>query len=287
MFLHARGVLIAMLAAASPLAAQVTLTSDAALNSQYQWRGITTTNRFVVQPDFIVAAPFGKSVVTAGAWVNVEGARYDNASRHISENAGTRAGITELDLWLEAPLPLNLSRVVLTPGVLHYSFPNTAGATAVNNTAELYLKAKFDAPFAPLVTVWYDVHAIKGAYGEVALSRSVGKVALGAVTGWNISQSVGDGGPFGYFSRRGFTHADLSIGSAWTVRGVAAAPALHVLLGSDPKTLASSPTREERAKVWLGTTLTWSRTVGRPANNGGGSGAGAAAAPAQHEAVSK
>ncbi len=272
---HARCVMAALLAAALPLAAQVTITGDAALNSQYQWRGLTTTNRPVVQPDFIIAAPVGRVVMTAGAWASVEGGRYDHPERHISENGGSRAGMAEYDFWLEAAVPLR--RVALTAGATTYSFPNSAGTTSASNTLEAYVKAKFDAPLAPFVAVWYDVQKVQGAYAEVSVSRSAGAFALGALTGWNLGQSVGDGGALGYYVRRGFTHADLSVSRSWAVGAVTAAPALHVIFGGDANTLHASPVRDSRAKVWIGSTLTWSRTLGRRANNTGGAGADAPA----------
>jgi hypothetical protein len=267
-----------MLAAALPLSAQVTITGDAGLNSQYQWRGITTTNRPVVQPDFIVAAPFGRLAVTAGAWASLEGGRYDDPQRHISENGGSRAGLAEYDLWLEAAFPVR--RVTVTAGALTYAFPNTAGTTASSNTLEAYVKAKADAPFAPQVTVWYDVQKVHGAYAEVSVGRSVGAYALGAVTGWNFGQSAGDGGALGYFTRHGFTHADLSVSRSWTAGAVSVAPAMHVIVGGDAATWRASPMRDSHTKIWFGSTLTWSRTLRNQAT-AAGAGGGAAAATGQ------
>jgi hypothetical protein len=265
------------MAAAAPLAAQVTFTSDAAFLSQYQWRGLTTTNRPVLQPDFIVAFPVRATAVTAGVFASVEGGRYDDAQRHISENGGSRAGMAEYDFWLEASAAVH--RVTFTAGATTYSFPNTAGTTASSNTVEAYVKAKFDAPLAPSVAIWNDVQKVRGAYGEFSVSQQVGRISIGALSGWNLGQSAGDGGAIGYFARRGFTHADLSASTSWTVGAVAVAPALHVIVGSDPNTFTATPVRDARAKVWFGSTFSWSRTVGKHANNNGG--AAAAAAPAQ------
>ena len=74
-----RGALLAMMAAAAPLAApvaaplaaQVTVTCDAALNSEYQSRGLTATNRPVIQPDLLLSAPVGRAIVTAAAWASI------------------------------------------------------------------------------------------------------------------------------------------------------------------------------------------------------------------------
>lgn len=259
MMTPARCILAAMLAVSLPLAAQVTITGDAGLNSQYQWRGITTTNRPVLQPDLIVAIPAGRLAVTTGVWASLEGARYDDPQRHISENGGSRAGLAEYDFWLEASLPVR--RVAITAGATTYSFPNSAGTTSTSNTLEAYVKAKVDAPFAPAVAVWYDLQKVKGAYAEVGVSRAVGPFALGALTGWNLGQSIGDGGDIGYFAQHGFTHADLSVSRSWSMGALAVAPALHVILGNDLSTRHISPVRDARTKVWFGSTVTWARTL--------------------------
>jgi hypothetical protein len=286
MFL-ARPALAALLAAAlaAPLSAQVTVSGDAAFNSQYQWRGLTTTNRPVVQPTATVAFPAGRVSVTAGAFANLEGGRYNDADRQISENGGTGAGLAEYDLWLETAVPLK--RATLTFGATTYGYPNSAGTTSAANTLEAYVKAEFVAPFAPSIAVWNDVQKVGGAYAEVGISRDIRRVSLGAVTGWNIGQSSGDGSALGYFSKRGFTHADLSAGSSWTVGRVTASPSLHVVVGGDRNTFVASPTRQSHAKIWVGTSLSMARVFKKPASAEGNGGGAAAAATTPTVAVAK
>lgn len=276
MLSHARGVLVAMMATTATLSAQVTITSDAAFNSQYQARGLTTTNHPVVQAEVLLSAPIARGAVTAGVWTNVEGGRYSNPTHHISENAGAGARPSEFNVWLEAALPFK--RLTVTPGVLAYAFPNREGTTSVSNTVELYVTAAAAAPLAPTLSLWYDVHAVQGAYGEFSLSHSVGRLSLGAAAGMNWGQSVGDGGELGYYERRGLTHSEVSLGTSWTLGGVDVAPSAHVVWGSDPTTRVATPTAARGAKLWFGTTLTWSRRLGRNVNNGSGAG-GESAAP--------
>ncbi|MDQ8155611.1 MAG: hypothetical protein P3B98_13235 [Gemmatimonadota bacterium] len=285
MTVHARCVWIALLALSASATAQVSVTSDAALNSQYQWRGITTTNRPVLQPDVIVAFPLRKVTVTSGVWASLEGGRYDNAERDISENGGEHAGLAEYDLFVEAGVPAK--RAALTFGATTYSFPNTLGTTSAANTLEVYAKAAFDAPFAPSLAVWHDVRKVRGVYAEVGVSHELGRFKVGALSGWNLGQSVGDGDALGYFAKRGFTHADFSAGTSFGVGLVSVAPALHVVLGNDHNTHAATPTRHSTSKIWVGSTLTWSRVFGRRVSNGAGAGAAAAAAATQHESASK
>ena len=272
----ARRVLVAMMATATVLTAQVTVTGDASINSQYQWRGITTTNRPVVQPDFFVTVPAGRATVTAGAFASLEGGRYHDAARHISENGGEKAGLAEYDLWLESAIPVH--RATFTVGATTYAYPNTAGTTSSSNTIEAYVKATFDAPFAPSLSVWQDVRAVQGAYAELSFCQGVGRFSVSALSGWNVGQTIGNGGVLGYFVRKGFTHADIATSTKFSIGAVTASPSLHVILAHDASTFAASPTRDARAKLWFGTSLSWSRTFGRTANNAGGG--AAAAAPA-------
>jgi hypothetical protein len=275
----ARAALVAMMAISASVSAQVTITADAALNSQYQWRGLTLTNRPILQPDLIVNVPAGRLTVTAGAFASIEGGRYDNAERHISENGGERAGLAEYDLWLESSA--SAGRISFTAGATTYSYPNQRGLTSAFNTLEAYVKAKADVPLAPSVAFWQDVQKVQGGYAEVSFSQTVGRFTLGALTGWNVGQSVGDGGALGNFSRKGFTHADLSLGTSWTGAAVTVAPSVHLILGSDPLTLTDAPSHEARAKVWFGSTLTWSHVARRRSSANGDAAAAAATGTAK------
>ena len=52
-------VVFAALAGPAPLAGQVILTSDAGAFNNYTWRGVTLTNKLVVQPDAYLTVPGG------------------------------------------------------------------------------------------------------------------------------------------------------------------------------------------------------------------------------------
>jgi hypothetical protein len=71
---------------ATPVTAQVTIGADAALNSAYNWRGLSLTNKPVIQPDLWLSA-YG---FTAGVWANIEPTKYDGAT-DISETGGRAA----------------------------------------------------------------------------------------------------------------------------------------------------------------------------------------------------
>jgi len=66
-----------LLLTAGSARAQPSLTADLGLNSQYIWRGVTSTNRFVVQPTLTLTLPVRGLAFSAGAWGNIEPIRYD------------------------------------------------------------------------------------------------------------------------------------------------------------------------------------------------------------------
>ena len=57
-------VLVGLAAGAMPASAQVTVGADASLYSSYVWRGLSLTNKPVLQPDVYVTFPAGKASVT-------------------------------------------------------------------------------------------------------------------------------------------------------------------------------------------------------------------------------
>src|SRR3977135_3192694 len=75
------------LAYATPGQAQVTVGADLGAFSSYVWRGITYTNKFVLQPDAYLTFPTGPASFTAGGWFNIEPGKYDGPT-DLSEGGG-------------------------------------------------------------------------------------------------------------------------------------------------------------------------------------------------------
>jgi hypothetical protein len=240
------------------LPAQTEIAIALAVNSEYQSRGLTTTNRSVVQPDIALSRTIGRTVLLAGGWANVEAGSYDDPQRHISENGGERSGVTEYQFRAEATRPVG--PVAASVGVLSYDFPNRLGTTAASNTMELYVRVAGGGPLAPTLTVWHDVGRVNGAYAEIGLSHTTGALVLGVVGGWNAGQSPGDGGTLGFFTHHGLTHLDASISGSFTMGALTLAPTAHVIFGRDPMTRTVAPGTSRGAKLWVGSTLRW---VGR------------------------
>ena len=127
---------VALLTSPAPAAGQISVNADAAFDSAYVSRGLTVTNRFVIQPELIVNVPVGRGSLSLGAFANVEPVRYHGAD-HISESRGqAHHHLTELDLWAEYERELGS----VTVGRAGYGYPNAL-------------------PLVPQLAVYYDVGA--------------------------------------------------------------------------------------------------------------------------------
>ena len=246
------------------------------LFSSYVWRGLSLTNKPVLEPDVYVTFPAGKASITLGGWANIDLGKYDDPDNDISESGGLSAfNFAEFDPWVEVSFPVG-QKTTLTGGATAYIYPNDLTATSNGglnsdaNTVELYAKAAFDVPLSPKLAMWYDVDKIKGAYFEGSISHTIPasekvSVVLGALAGF----SAGPGHPgrstwddsFN-FADDGFTHLDLSAGVPFTAGVFSITPALHVVINGDDFTKFTSPTKTKDAKLWGGVTVSWSKALG-------------------------
>jgi hypothetical protein len=260
---------LALLALSSASAsAQVTLTTNAAFNSSYVWRGLTFTNRPVAQLDAALGVPVAGGTLSAGTFVNLEPAGYAGAA-DISENGAGAAGLTEFDVFAE--YGRTIGKASLAAGAIAFRFPNEAGLTKTYNTAEVYTRASFAVPLAPTVTVAYDVQKVRGFYLEGALLRRVpvtSKVGidLGAAAGMSAGQHWVDGsGENANFEKNGLTHVDLSATTAIAGRGFTVAPTAHIVFGRDAYTRIVAPEQNRGTKLWIGAKVTWGHVFGATA----------------------
>jgi Bacterial protein of unknown function (Gcw_chp) len=259
--------------------AQVTVGADAGLYSSYVWRGLSLTNKPVLEPDVYVTIPAGKGSVTLAGWFNIDLGKYDDLNDDISESGGLSAfNIAEFDPYGEISYPVG--KATLTGGITAYIYPNkldnqsatfvpTPGLlTKANNTVEIYGKIAADVPLSPKLALWYDVDKINGLYGEVSVSHTVQAsekvgVNLGALLGFNAGQSVpSSGDDLANFADDGITHVDLSAGVPFTAGVFSITPAAHLIIGSDDFTKITSPTKTHDAKFWGGVTISWSKALG-------------------------
>ncbi len=252
------------------LPAQVTLGADAGVYSSYVWRGISLTNRPVLQPDgWVSAAVAGGSLLFSG-WANVDLGRYDDPADELSEGGGTGSlNVTEVDLTAEYSRGLGPG-VAGAIGTIVYLFPNEAGLTDDFNTTELYGRLQASSlPLAPKVTVWYDVNKVKGAYIEANVSQALPikalPMTLGATGAFSAGQDVNpdEPGQVANFREDGLAHLDLYATASIAAGPVTIAPAVHFHVLHDEFTKVTSPTRRNSdVKLWAGFAVNWSRALG-------------------------
>jgi uncharacterized protein Gcw-chp len=278
-------VVAATVAAARPAHAQATLGADLGIFSDYVWRGITFTNKFVLQPDVYLTFPTGPASFTAGGWFNIEPGKYDG-NTDISESGGLSSfDLAEFDWWGEFNYPYQKANFTL--GATGYYYPNDAGLTKVFNTYEIYGKVGLSVPLSPKLAAWYDVDKVKGLYVEGSVSHAIQpkdqkfSVVLGALAGFNAGQDANfdaAGVPqaeFSNFADDGFTHLDLSAAVPFTAGPLSISPAVHFVVTGDDNTKYTefNHTTEEfnskDVKVWFGGTISWSKALGEaPAEEG-------------------
>jgi hypothetical protein len=266
-----KGVLVlAALAAPVPLAGQVVLTSDAGAFNNYTWRGVTMTNKLVVQPDAYLSVPAGGGSAVLGAWGNIDAGRYDDPVNDLSEGGGTTGfDATEIDVWAEYGHPLG-STFAGTLGGLLYLFPNKAGLTnEANRTFEVYGKLQATGlPLAPKVAAYLDVAKVNGLYLETSVTHTLSQlkgfpITLGALAGWSAGQAVNRSDPteVANFASDGLTHLDLSATGALAAGPVTLAPTAHLIVPSNAFADVTRPGVTHDLKGWLGLTLTWSKPL--------------------------
>jgi hypothetical protein len=264
------------LVCAIPARAQTEVGADVGLFSSYVWRGLSLTNKPVLEPAVYLSIPLGSASITLGGWSNIDIGKYDNLANDKAESGGSSAfNFAEFDPYAE--VSFTVGKATLTGGVTGYIYPNSATApndfgliTKDFNTVEIYGKGSLDAPLSPSVSIYYDVDKIKGAYIEAGVSHSFPasekvSVNLGALAGFSAGQGVNDSDPteFSNFAGDGLTHVDLSGGLSFSAGALSFEPALHLVIDSDEATKVTSPTSLDKdVKLWGGVTIGWSKALG-------------------------
>ncbi|MEO8032047.1 MAG: TorF family putative porin [Gemmatimonadota bacterium] len=268
------GVGLALALGVTGTASAQTITADLAVNSAYFWRGISYTNKPVLQPDLFFT--FGhKLTFTAGGWASIDIGKYDNPQNDISEGGGTAAfNLTEFDWWGEFNLPAGPA--TLTAGALGYIYPNDIGFTKANNTVEIYGKIALGVPLSPKLAAWYDVDKIKGAYFEASVSLPVHltpvlPLQFGVLAGFSAGEGC-DGGKIREgtcipttwnYQDNGLTHIDVSASLPITIGKISLTPNVHGIITSDAITKYAKPSDTNAGfKFLIGLTATWAHLFG-------------------------
>jgi len=260
----AGGMVVAAALWAAPAAAQATLGADVALNSQYVWRGLTFTNKPVIQPDLYLSF----SGFTLGAWGSIEPGTY-NGANDLSEGGGVGSGLREADFWAE--YGRSSGNLSWKAGWIMYTFDmNDAGFTRFYDTHEFYGQASIGGlPFTPTLYASYDVDKVKGAYIQPSVSYGVKAspaltINLGALAGISAGQEFSASDPSSNFAKSGLTHVDFSASTSFAAGPLSIAPAFHVQMNHDANTKvtgADPANRNKSTKFWGGITLSWSRAL--------------------------
>ena len=257
--------------------AQAEIGAQVDLFSSYVWRGLSLTNKPVLQPDAWVSFPAGNASITLGGWSSIDLGRYDDLENDISESGAISSfNYAEFDPYAEVAFPVGKS--TLTFGATAYIYPNDADSpdiandfgllTTESNTVELYGKVGFDVLLSPEFSFYYDVDKIKGGYMEATASHDLQlseklALSLGALVGVSAGQGISDDpDESSNFDDDGFTHLDFSAGLPLTAGVFSITPVLHLVVGVDDRTKITSPTNTSDAKLWGGVSIGWSKTLG-------------------------
>ena len=109
--------------------AQTEVGAQVDLFSSYVWRGVSLTNKPVVQPDLWVSFPAGNASITIGGWANIDLGQYDDPDNDISESGGLSAfNYAEFDPYAEVRFATG--KTSLTGGVTAYIYPNDVDETS-------------------------------------------------------------------------------------------------------------------------------------------------------------
>lgn len=260
---------LAAVLATTPAAAQaqVTLNTDVVLASAYVFRGVTFTNRPVLQPDAYLTVAAGRGVVVTGAALNVEPVAYEGVRDLSVLGAESGTLVTATTLWSEYTRPMG--RVSGTVGVTGYLYPHANGIAAAYNTAEVYTKLAFAGFLSPSLALYHDVGQVRGAYAEAGLRHTMpaGKrVALNFAGAAGVSLGQGTdarGRESAYFAGNGLTHVDLSVAATWSTGAVSITPNVHALFDRDAATRLTAPDERHAAKLTAGMSLGWGQALAR------------------------
>jgi hypothetical protein len=251
---------LALVGVSASASAQRSVLAEVGFNSDFVWRGVTSTNRLVIQPDVSFSLPVRGSAFTLGVWANIEPKRYDGARDISSLNGLPGPLVTQSEIY--ANFTRTIGRVDALLGTEAYFYPHVADLNEFN-TVELLATVTVDAFVSPTVNVSYDVGRIRGAYIETGLTRALtseqrGELTLGVLAGFSAGQAADPRDrDMAYFEREGLTHVDGSLSATFARGRVAISPELHVIYAHDVLATVTEPDVTRRSKLWFGTTLSW------------------------------
>ncbi len=244
----------------------VLISGDLVLASEYNWRGLTRVNGWVLQPDVHLGAPLASILsLAAGAWANIE--LSDAAT---DEHADRGAfGLGEINPWLQLGAATN--EVDVSVGITRYFYRGNSidfprARTSASSTTELFLDGRLRGRrLEPRATWWLDVGRVRGSYLETAATWHIpflpffpspdpllAVLDLDVVLGWSAGQGPNATAPaeLANFRGSGLTHVALSISLPLVVEGLFIEPKFNVQVNRDDATRAVRPGADSRGNVW-------------------------------------
>jgi uncharacterized protein (TIGR02001 family) len=178
-------------------AAQVSIDVEAALVSDYAWRGYQLTDGFAIQPS--VTLGLGETGIALNIWGSAA-----IADRDLNK------GADELDFTLTYDVPVS-SSVGVSLGYIQYTFPN--GAEGAGHTEETFASFSVDHSLAPSLTLAYDFGLVDAFYASAGVAPEFEVGDLGVLSlGASVAMSdYADG--FGFNDAQGSAALGLSLGS--------------------------------------------------------------------------
>ena len=112
---------VALFILAGPAAAQVDLSGSFAVSSASVFRGVTDTNRPVLEADASAQASWIGLDLVAGGWLAIEPKAYRGANEISLLGESARPGVTQGSIWLDATRTFSLGSATL--GATSYLYP--------------------------------------------------------------------------------------------------------------------------------------------------------------------
>lgn len=254
------------------------VTGDLVLSSEYNWRGLTRVNDWVLQPGLLIAAPLGsgdqssgaKFWITAGTWANIE--LSDAGAEDLADR--DRFGLSEVNPWVQ--LAIGIGDADLTFGGTRYFYQGqlaVAGSrTSSANTTELFASLTTRGrALDTRVSWWLDIDRVVGSYFETSATAHIPLLPLafsylhiGATAGWSAGQELnsGDPGELANFEGNGLTHLAFRLSTAVLLGPVSIEPGMNFHVNRDAATRRLDRGTTDGLNVWWTLVINPTRTLG-------------------------
>lgn len=167
-FLHSATFVLACICTAllGPVSAQeqsspLTLDSSISFFNQYMFRGQPLYSGASIEPSLTANYDTGYGTVSANLWMHITGDSNRQAER-----------FTELDETIK--YQNEVGPVTLSVGNAWYTYSDFGDGSDIEDSAEVFVSALFDAPLSPVLSYYRDWRSLDSNYYELGLSHEFG-----------------------------------------------------------------------------------------------------------------